>query len=718
MEFIAHRRDDGCEQSILEHLQGTAKLARLFGEAFGAGELAEQCGLYHDIGKYSQEFQAYIRGERSSRVDHSTAGALEMIKAGMLPLAFCIAGHHAGLPDAGSKVDTSEKPSLRGRCKRKDIFDFQAFRRDLPEPISRQIPREMAQDGFSAMLFTRMLFSCLTDADFLDTEQFMSGGSVRRGGFVSIGEAAVRFFEQLEARGFLAPENKINEKRADILRACLQAGKGRQGIYSLTVPTGGGKTVAATAFAMSQCRSNGLRRIIYVIPYTSIIEQTADVLRSFVNCAGDKVDNIVEHHSSVDYDDPDAEKGAALKKLATENWEAPIVVTTNVQFFESLFAGRTSKCRKLHNIAGSVLIFDEAQMLPSEYLRPVLLSLSLLVRHYGCTVLLCSATQPHLEQILQDYGTCCREVIQDIPSLYKFFRRTKLQMEGLAAAEEIAGRMAEEKQVLCIATTKPSAQAIYEALPAGEGIYLSTNLCPVHRRRVIADIRRRLKAGRECRVVSTTVISVGVDVDFPTGYVELSGLDSIIQAAGRVNREGKRPAADSVVHVFQTEKGRQGHFLTQERSVTELMQHEYDDLSAPEAIDRYFAELYHSRGDSLDKENIIAASEHFPFREIAHKVKLIKEDSISVLVPFDEQAETLIAELRQGQRSRSLLRRAGQYTVSVRRSAAGQQSDFSRLHGVGAVELLDEELAVLTNMDYYDRIQGLLIPELGGAVIM
>ena len=402
MDFIAHRRD-GCEQSILEHLQGTARLAGSFGEVFGAGELARQCGLYHDIGKYSREFQAYIRGEGRGRVDHSTAGAMEMMKAGMVPLAFCIAGHHAGLPDAGGKGNRSDMSTLRGRCKKKDIFDYQAYRQELPQPGRQPIPGEMARDGFSYMFFTRMLFSCLTDADYLDTEQFMSGGSVRRGSFITIEEAAARFFEQLEAKGFFSPQNKINEKRADILRACLQAGKGRPGLYSLTVPTGGGKTAAATAFGLSQCQKQGLRRVIYVIPYTSIIEQTADVLRDFINRPGDKVDNIVEHHSSVDYDDPEGEEKAALKKLATENWDAPVVVTTNVQFFESLFANRTSKCRKLHNIAGSVLIFDEAQMLPSEYLRPILFSLALLVRHYGCTVLLCSATQPHLAPCINSF---------------------------------------------------------------------------------------------------------------------------------------------------------------------------------------------------------------------------------------------------------------------------------------------------------------------------
>ena len=717
MDFIAHRRD-GCEQSILEHLQGTARLAGSFGEFFGAGELARQCGLYHDIGKYSWEFQAYIRGERGGRVDHSTAGAMEMMKAGMVPLAFCIAGHHAGLPDAGGKGDRSDMRTLRGRCKRKDIFDCQAYRQELPQPGRQPIPGEMAGDGFSYMFFTRMLFSCLTDADYLDTEQFMSGGSVRRGSFITIEEAAARFFEQLEAKGFFSPQNKINEKRADILRACLQAGKGRPGLYSLTVPTGGGKTAAATAFGLSQCQKQGLRRVIYVIPYTSIIEQTADVLRDFINRPGDKVDNIVEHHSSVDYDDPKGEERAALKKLATENWDAPVVVTTNVQFFESLFANRTSKCRKLHNIAGSVLIFDEAQMLPSEYLRPILFSLALLVRHYGCTVLLCSATQPHLADIWADYGVSCREVTQDIGSLYKFFQRTSFQWDGLAAGEEIAACLAREKQVLCIAATKSSAKAIYEALPEGAGIYLSTNLCPAHRRRVIAEIKRRLKAGEECRVVSTTVISVGVDVDFPTGYVELSGLDSIIQAAGRVNREGRRSPEASVVHVFYTDKGRQSSFMKQERSVTELILHEYDDISSSEAIKRYFAELYHSRGDSLDKKNIISSSEDLPFEEIAQKVKLIQEDSISLLIPFDKQAEELLARLRQGERSRSLLRRAGQYMVNVRRAGAGRQSDFSLLCGAGGAEMLDDELAVLTNMEFYDQKQGLLIPELGGGIIM
>ena len=720
-EYLAHISEDKQrKQTLLEHLQGTAALAKEFGQAFGAAEIAGQCGRYHDIGKYSEEFQSYLLGESSRRIDHSTAGARLFLNKKMIPQALAVAGHHAGLPDLGGRTDGWEETTLWGRSKRK-LPDHSAYKQENGEPEFLPIPAEKARDGVAAMLYTRMLFSCLVDADFLDTEKFMSAGAVDREGFASIVELEARFQETLSRKGFLSPTvgKELNQRRGAILNACLLAGGEQQGFCTLTVPTGGGKTLASTAFALRQCVKQRKRRVIYVIPYTSIIEQTADVLREFLDREGDETSNVVEHHSSVNYDDEDDSSNNRLK-LATENWDAPVVVTTNVQFFESIFANRTSKCRKLHNVAQSVLIFDEAQMLPQIFLWPVLRSLSLLVQDYGCTVLLASATQPPLGKMLQEQGQPCRELMQDIPAMYEFFRRTALQYEGLKSCEEMAAQVAGHDQVLCVAATKGTAGDIFSALPQGEGnIYLSTNLCPQHRRRIIADIRHRLKEGLPCRVVSTTVISIGVDVDFPVGYVELSGLDAIIQAAGRVNREGKR-AADSPVHVFATEKGQKGSFMKQERGATELVQHEMQDISSPEAVELYFKELYHAKGESLDQKDIIERAKKLPFKEIAQEVRLIEEDSISVLVPYDEQAELLIARLRQGQRSRSLLRQAAAYMVNVRRtvSGKGQQSDFDRLRGAGAAELLDEGLAVLVNMAFYDEERGLLLPEEGAAIML
>ena len=718
--WIAHTSEvEGQEsQRLQEHLQQVSALAQEFGRPFHADTDAALCGLYHDIGKYSSAFQRYIRGERKTRVDHSTAGAQELLRHGGIVQGFCIAGHHAGLPDMGSSVDAGGIATLCGRSHKKISNDYMIYRREIPEPAVGNGPNKMMRydrqhDYIAVMLYIRMVFSCLVDADFLDTEAYMRNGDAVRGNFDAIPELEKQFFQRLEEKGFFQPVNSLNEQRCAILKRCIAQGEHQPGLFTLTVPTGGGKTIASMAFALCHAVRHHKRRIIYVIPYTAIIEQTADVFRQFLP---DR--DIIEHHSGAAYDDENEEE--AHKKLATENWDAPIIITTNVQFFESLFANKTSRCRKLHNIANSVIIFDEAQMFPLEYLRPVCKTIELLIAEYGCTGVLCSATQPALNEFFCSSVQPC-EIMENIPGLYHFFRRVTFHNEGICSYDEIAEAVNRCHQVLCIATTKKEAYELYRNVRE-DSFYLSTNLYPHHRRQVIQEIKRRLKAGEPCRVVSTSVISVGVDIDFPTVYLEISGLDSLIQGAGRCNREGKQTAEDSIVHVFQTQKGMASPFMKMEKQITALLMQNGEDISAPDMIHAYFQHLYHDKGeDALDAKHFIKRSEALPFHTFAGEMHMIDSMTKSVFIAQNEEAQQLAETLRLDIRSRHLLRQANQYIVQVRCSADGKgNSLFEQLYRAGKIELFpgDTEMALLVDTSIYDEKMGLLYEEAEGDYFM
>lgn len=727
MTYLAHTSEEHPDepQRLRDHLEAVAAMAKAFGEPFGAGDMAHEGGRYHDVGKYAERFQQYLRGLYKGKVDHSTAGAQLMLQNGLVPLAFCIAGHHAGLPDLGSRADPPGAPTLLGRMKKK-IQPYDAYQTELPaqpEKLSLEKLQTLGKDPLQLMMYIRGIFSCITDADFLDTEAYMSGGQVERGGFEPIEKLADRFFETLEKKGFLSPTNELNQRRCQILRRCMDMGKEKSGLFSLTVPTGGGKTISSLAFAMEQVRTQNKRRIIYVIPYTSIIEQTADIFRSFL---GEQ--NVLEHHMNAVYEDgtEDGKEQANRKKLAAENWDAPVIVTTNVQFFESLVGNRPGKCRKLHNIAESVIVFDEAQMLPVAFLRPVIQSMVGLIRQYGCSAVLCSATQPHLDRFFKEQDLECREIMDHIPELYQTFQRTRFVDEGLKDYEWAAEEIGRHEEVLLVAATKKAARAVYEGLSEKDGaFFLSTDLCPAHRRQVIRDIKARLKSGQRCRVVSTSVISVGVDLDFPSVYMELTGLDALIQGAGRCNREGKRDWKESLVHVFCTEKGLQSSFMQQERQAADqVIQKHPDDMASPEAIRMYFDMMYHIKepgrqASGLDQKDILKLCGRLAFAEIAKVFHLIDEPTRSVFIPLDDKARDIETELRRGIRNRALMRKAGQYIVAVRFDPKHTHPlAFETLLGQGAIEMLDEELAVLIDPSSYDEVCGLQTAGDGGQGIL
>ena len=712
----------GRAQLLRDHLTGVADLAGRFAAAFGEEEMGRLLGLYHDVGKYSREFQAYIRaGEeekkrRRGSVDHSTAGAQEIAKlrqGAAAPLAFCIAGHHAGIPNRGERADPEGAATLLGRLKRKGLPDYRAYRteNDAPAAVPSALYAQVAAEAFPAMLYTRMLFSCLVDADFLDTEDFMAAGKVGREGFASLDTLLERLQKSLEEK-FLKPKTEkekqkrqlpINEKRSALLAQSIAAGKEAKGnLYRLTIPTGGGKTISSLAFALHYAAhaKRKRKRIIYVIPYTSIIEQNAAVFRELLG-----EENVVEHHQHVDYDDAQ-DTDMNRKRLATENWDAPVIVTTNVQFFESLFSNRPSKCRKLHNLAESIVIFDEAQMIPLDYLRPSLAAIEALVRHYACTAVLCTATQPPLGQFFSED----MQPLEICPALMEnaaFFRRTKISLrEGTMTEEELAEEMAAHAQVLCIVNVKKTAQHVFDLLEEEEGNYhLSTNLYPVHREQVLAEIRARLKDGKPCRVISTSLVEAGVDLDFPCVLREINGLDSIVQAAGRCNREGRRLAEESVVHVFSLEKLAKNAQLAAE--ITKNVARSFaEDLASPEAIRRYFEELYDLSGKNrLDKKGVLGQSGKFAFANIANDVRLIEDRTKPIFIPQTEEGQALLARLERGERSRALMRKVGRYIVTA--YTGYDEAPFDRLAARGKIRMFDENLAVLVDMAVYDSEKGL-----------
>ena len=696
MEPVAHKRRDGMVQTVRTHLCGTATLAEEFAAAFDAAEQGALVGLVHDIGKYSDAFQRRILAD-GPKVDHSTAGAFECAKQGQNPAAFCIAGHHSGLPDMGSADDHTGKTLLARLNRAKELPDYSGWESEIVIPRA-SCPDYCNQSPLTDAFFIRMLYSCLVDADYLDTEGFMGEQTVRRGTETTVEELEARLDNYIS--GWYPPKVQLNEKRCEILDSCIRKSGQKQGFFTLTVPTGGGKTIASLAFALKHARENGLARVIYVVPYTSIIEQTAETFRSIL---GDE--NVLEHHSGVEFDaDERISEREIRMSLATENWDMPVIVTTAVQFFESLFASRSSRCRKNHNIAKSVVVFDEAQMLPIPYLRPCVYAISQLVEHYHVSAVLCTATQPALEGVFREFSEQYTPVELCPPYLAKdpVFRRTEFVQEYTLPWDAVAERMNEKHQVLCIVNSRKNAHQVFGQL-RGDGCYhLSTLMVPADRKRKLSEIRTRLKNGLPCRVVSTSLIEAGVDVDFPAVLREEAGLDSVIQAAGRCNREGKRDPATSIVTVFEPETKPPALFRMNIAAARAAIR-QCGGISAEDTIDHYFRELLFLKGsDALDKNDIIKQmkAQTFPFRSIAEQFHLIEQNTVTVYVPTREGA-ALLDRRRSGEINRSLMRKLGQYAVNL------YPQHFKALYDAGDVLPLDDGEWYLCNMSLYGEDTGL-----------
>lgn len=694
--FLAHRSEDQREQSISKHLNGAADLCAGFAAAFGAEEQGRLAGLAHDLGKYSAAFQRRLQGS-AEHVDHSTAGAAECCKLGQSCAAFAVAGHHGGLPDGGGRGDHYEDKTFCGRMKKAalgKLEPYEAWQEEIKLPA---VPLPAFSSQPEEMFFTRMLYSCLVDGDFLDTEAFMTGEERSSGDSMDVLADKLQTY----VSGWFPPETELNRERCIMLERCMKQGEQRSpGLFTLTIPTGGGKTVASLAFALRHARTHGLRRIIYVIPYTSIIEQNAQVFRDIL---GDG--NVLEHHTGVLYDIEDEARpeNARLAK-ATENWDAPVVVTTAVQFFESLFANRSSQCRKLHNLAQSVIIFDEAQMLPVPYLRPCVFAIAQLVKRYNVSAVLCTATQPALDGVFREFLPDKPAVELCPPDVFRqeIFRRVIFRREERLSWEAVAGRISGQKQALCIVNSRKSAQKIYNMLDPDGAFHLSTLMYPAHRKSIFNEIRARLENGLPCRVVSTSLIEAGVDVDFPAVFREEAGLDSIIQAAGRCNRSGKRPVEESIVTIFQGEAAPPSLFEIPIAAGRQAL-NRYDRPDSPEAVRYYFRELLDLKGpEALDQKRILTMMEreYMPFRKVAERFHLIDSGTKTVYIPLGE-GEGLVRRLCSGECGRALFRALGQYGVSV------YPQHFEALNLAGDLEMLEDGSAVLTNLSLYDNNTGL-----------
>ena len=696
-------------QSIEAHLKGTGDLAETFAAEFGAAANGKLCGLAHDIGKYSDEFQLRLRGGK--KVDHATAGAIECFKIKAAFEAVCVIGHHSGLPNVGHKdADTTESQTFFGRKLRAEQGGIPDYRKNwnghiaLPQDYFRPSGR-----GFATAFYIRMLYSCLVDADYIDTETFMNGDA-GRGNYEPLSALCDKLTAYISK--WNNPTREIDILRQKILNSCINNSGNPRGMFTLTVPTGGGKTVASMAFALNHAAANSMKRIIYVIPYTSIIEQNAKVFRDILG-----QENVVEHHSQVSHElSEDADELEYRSALATENWDAPVIVTTAVQFFESLYANRSSKCRKLHNIANSVIIFDEAQMIPSNNLRPCVAAIAELVRAYNATAVLCTATQPAIDEMLLEYSKkeSVVELCPDVDGMFEKFRRTSFEKEGRLTTDELVSRLESQQQVLCIVNTRKFAQEVYEALPSEGRFHLSTLMCPVHRKQKLDEIRERLKSGKTCRVVSTSLIEAGVDVDFPRVFREMAGLDSILQAAGRCNREGKRSAESSIVTVFESEN-KVNKLIAVNRDAAEETVRDWTQPNTTSTIERYF-KAYRDFLRNDDKSGVITASEKgisgcgLPFEWLAKEFKLIDQNTFTVYISVGEGKE-LISRLREGERSRELYRKAGMYSVSI------YENHFNALINAGAAEPFGDDAAILTDLSLYSDEKGLATDVTDGSAL-
>lgn len=533
---------------------------------------------------------------------------------------------------------------MLGRLEKR-LCDYSAFEKEIkiPQITTSPITMDPEKDPhFALSVFIRMLYSCLVDADFLDTERFMSNGMIQR----DSGECMEVLLDKLKDRISKWLVNRddttVNGRRSEILRNCLEQGKTPKGLFQLTVPTGGGKTVASLAFALRHAVEHHMDRVIYVIPYTSIIEQNAQVFREILGN-----ENVLENHSNVDYESSEEFKPM---QLAAENWDKPVVVTTNVQFFESLYANKSSKCRKLHNIVNSVIIFDEAQMLPPNYLKPCMAMIEELLQRYGTSIVLCTATQPALQQFLPE-KYAARELCPRRDEQFRFFERVTYQNIDTVTEEEMAEKLQQEWHTLCIVNTRKRAQRLYERLQ-GEGVYhLSTTMYPAHRRRVLAEIGERLKdeTVKKCIVISTSLVEAGVDLDFTSVYRELAGVDSIIQAAGRCNRNGESGKDKSIVRIFQWEDKERVSGQRQQIGTTKNLLAEGKDITALDNITEYFRRLYRIKGESLDMKKILEKFDggDYQFAMVAKDFKLIEENTVTVYIDQEPEAKALLQEIRQ-----------------------------------------------------------------------
>lgn len=715
MRTISHiRRNSNGEivyQSNEEHCRGVAELAKIFASEFGMGDWGYVMGMLHDKGKEKHQFQEYIQdvndipGHKNYTWDgkaHAYVGGLiakKILRKEYVLIGNPIMGHHRGLYDYVDLEDEEEKEIPSDV----NIPDPNTFKVSLPSWFN---PSILQEKDFHHV--ERILYSCLVDADYLDTERFMQPLQYKlRGNKAILKELLPRLNEYLSHFG--APTTTVNKIRSEVQDACIKESEGISGFYSLTVPTGGGKTLSSMVWALRHAIKNGKRRIIIAIPYTSIVTQTASIFR---NIFGNE--NVLEHHSNVNLEKIEDEVQKNRIRLATENWDYPIVITTNVQLFESMFANHSSDCRKLHNMSNSVVILDEVQTLPLGFLQPIVDSLDTYQRLFGVSVLFTTASQPVLRGKHQGVNSSIifsglsdiKEIIPNDANLHERLRRVELDIDDMPCTyDEIAERLKRHDRVLCIVNTRRDAKEIFDRLSdEGINIHLSRMMCPAHIAEKLEQMKNALlnPANKVIRVVSTQLIEAGIDIDFPIVFRQEAGLDSILQAAGRCNREGKTKIGTTFVFSLTKEHALPRGHISCCNNARKNMMGDYDWFS-PKAMNDYFIQLY-SRTNSFDEKNMkgyLYNCRELMMGTAAKDFHLIDDDTISVIVNYKDSLE-LVERLKEEGVSYSLVKQLGKYSVNLRKH------DFDKMQKERIFEEIIDGFFVAYGKNQYDNEVGLL----------
>lgn len=711
MTFYAHKTETG-KQTVKDHLNGVAELASGFSIDM-VKSIAYENGKIHDIGKYALAFQDRLLNDSKNKYEHSVCGAIELgkielneMEKAILPMMqYCIAGHHTGLPDGGTKKDSTEDRTLHGKLKREKYYtddsDYKAYKSELDiifPNVEKLIAELFNSSGKTDMVekyafFTRYLFSCLTDADFLDTERFCNPETDRiiKSDFESVSKAVDKKISSFEYDTELRNARKRLQEQAYI--NCKSA----ENISIINMPTGSGKTLCSLKIALDKLKLSGRKRIIYVIPYTSIIEQTAN---TFNDVFGEYMD-ILQHHSNYCFDNEDKEDSTAEKlKKSTENWDAPLIITTSVQFFQSLYHYKGTGLRKLHNLADSIIIFDEVHMLPEEYLQPCIRGIGYITKYLNSEAIFLSATMPDYTKLFSRYIPDCSvtELIKD-KSDFSYFQKCRYEYLGKIEYYSIIERSMQYSSNLIIVNKRKTAREIYRQL-TGNKFHLSTYMTPHDRSETIAKIRNCLNNEQPVTVVSTSLIEAGVDLDFETVFREISGLDSILQSGGRCNREGRRECGN--VFVFETDEKLNGDIYIRASIVKNLLRNGID-ISSEEAVKIYYQRLFTFKEDVINENTIakdVCGLDNIPFRTYYENFRLIDADTISVVIDnCDETAES-IAKLEYGKLSEK--RKLQKYSVALR-----THGEFDKALSMGLVRDTEKGVFVLADNKYYNNETGL-----------
>ncbi|MBL8039656.1 MAG: CRISPR-associated helicase Cas3' [Nitrospira sp.] len=712
-QYFAHSANGyGKWHRLAEHLTSVSKIAKEFLQGRNGAEEVALAGLLHDLGKYGDRFQARLRG-KDKGLDHWSQGASLALRYRAVAAALAIEGHHIGL-------QRGSKDSLR-RLLPDNLPAAVLPGLALSEPNVERLQSLAAKDGISfapptsfalnswtqavsAMLDVRLLFSCLVDADFLDTESHFEGNAQRKrprpeGPKLDASAALAALDAHMAVlRGATSAQVVVRQARETLWNAATRASQADPGTFTLTAPTGSGKTLAMLKFALEHARRHGLKRVVLAVPFLTVIEQTARIYRTVFKTSQDNF--VLEHHSlaglGAEAEQRDAEgANERQRRLLAENWDAPIVLTTNVQLLESLFSNRPSSCRKLHNLMDSVILFDEAQSLPQHLAVPTLAALSHLSGAYRSTVVFATATQPAFDALHEAVikhalrGWQPIEAVPEYPTLFAALKRVEVRWPQTGEKRlwsQLADDLRGIDQALVVVNLKRHALALLNELTGTESVFhLSTNLCAEHRRAVMDKVRDQLVAGRPCRLVSTQCVEAGVDVDFPIVFRAMAPLDSIAQAAGRCNREGRLNEQGRLgkVVVFEPdeEDGWRKRFPThsyyQATQVTQTLLKLHDnhlDINDPDVFRAYYHRLYNLNDPASQNADLTRAIQELDFVEIAKVYRLIVQDAIQVLVPWADRYDEFLelrAEADQQGVSAGWMRRAQGLAVSVYRTNDG-----------------------------------------------